>query len=195
MVFTIKLIGLSCKFSHHPILWHRKNRVRNTHDSCSSIISLHFSVRMLELQVSITVAPWKPFGHGIPLDPRSPLRLLLRLSPTVQAARVGLATNDIRWEKMLTIWKNILNHIFFAEHTLVSKEHKIVMCIWKVFEVFESGIPLSLQKPVSCDPYKGFCKAPFCKDHFAVYPVFVVERYLCRHSCLVHQKCSNCMNP
>ena len=63
------------------------------------------------------------------------------------------------------------------------------------FVLFGSGIPLSLQKPVSCDPYKGFCKAPFCKDHFAVYPGFVVERYLCRHSCLVHQKCSNCMNP
>ena len=44
------------------------------------------------------------------------------------------------------------------------------------FVLFGSGIPLSLQKPVSCDPYKGFCKAPFCKDHFAVYPGFVVER-------------------
>ena len=72
-----------------------------------------------------------------------------------------------------------------------------VMEIWiqASLDTFASGIPLSLQKPVSCDPYKGFCKAPFCKDHFAVYLVFVVERYLWRHSCLVHQKCSNCMNP
>jgi hypothetical protein len=66
---------------------------------------------------------------------------------------------------------------------------------WTLKPILPSGIPFCLQKPVSCDPYKSFCKAPFCKDHFGVYPVFVVERYLCRHSCLVHKNCSNCMNP
>ena len=31
MVFTIKLIGLSCKFSHHPILWYSAKSQQNTH--------------------------------------------------------------------------------------------------------------------------------------------------------------------
>jgi hypothetical protein len=79
--------------------------------------------------------------------------------------------------------------------TLNREKEYIPFWPWLLVITFKSGIPLSLQKPVSCDPYKGFCKPPFCKDHFAVYPVFVVERYLCRHSCLVPQKCSNCMNP
>ena len=59
---------------------------------------------------------------------------------------------------------------------------------------FTSGIPFRLPKPRTCDPYKRFCKALFCRNYFAVYWVFVVQREFCRHSCLVHKNCSNCMN-
>ena len=92
------------------------------------------------------------------------------------------------------LFRVLLRAILFFSRSCFLVYSFVPFCMLQ-FVLFGSGIPLSLQKPVSCDPYKGFCKAPFCKDHFAVYPVFVVERYLCRHSCLVHQKCSNCMNP
>jgi hypothetical protein len=71
-----------------------------------------------------------------------------QITPEVVAPAFSDSTGSTGWagDKLYKMGKNadhlkkILNHILFAEHTLVPKEHNIVMCIWKVFEVFDTSL-------------------------------------------------------
>ena len=66
---------------------------------------------------------------------------------------------------------------------------------WYGYVSYQSVIPFCLQKPVSRDPYKAFCRASFCRYFFGVTLVFVVRRSFCRNFCLAQKRCSNCMSP